>query len=96
MVSVPKTLYERYRTYAPRHHGIAVATVEGETCSGCRVHLRPYVVQRLQRQESEKIEECESCGRMLFMEDIPIPAPPATTARTEDDAAPVAPEAAQE
>lgn len=72
--TVPKAIYERYRLYAPRHHGIAVATVDGETCSGCRVHLRPYVVQRLRRQESEEIVECESCGRMLFLEEPAIPA----------------------
>jgi uncharacterized protein len=79
---VPKALYERYQLYAPRHHGIAVATVDGETCSGCRVHLRPYVVQRLRRPEREEIEECESCGRMLYLVEPPVPAaaPTATTA----------------
>ena len=96
-VTVPKELYERYRTYAPRHHGIAVATVEGETCSGCRVHLRPYVVQRLRRQENEEVAECESCGRILYLEEIPLPAaPPPATPATQDDVAPVEPEGAQE
>ncbi|HMD30918.1 MAG TPA: C4-type zinc ribbon domain-containing protein [Candidatus Acidoferrales bacterium] len=75
--AVPEKLLERYRIYAPRHHGIAVATLDGETCSGCRVHLRPYVVQRLSRPDYDKIEECESCGRMLFFDPSTLPPRPA-------------------
>jgi len=84
--AVPEELYERYRVYAPRHHGVAVATVDGEACSGCRVHLRPYVVQRLRRPEYDDLVECESCGRMLYFEE-----PPAAAAGS---AAPVAQSAA--
>jgi len=73
--AVPPALYERYRVYAPRHHGVAVATLDGETCSGCRVHLRPHIVQRLRRPENDEIVECESCGRMLFFADLPAAAP---------------------
>ena len=76
--AVPPRLYERYKLYAPRHHGIAVATLDAETCSGCRVHLRPHIVQRLRRPENEEIVECESCGRMLFFDGSSLPpAPPA-------------------
>jgi len=93
---VPKLLYERYLQYAPRHHGIAVATVDGETCSGCRVHLRPYVVQKLRRQEGEEIVECESCGRMLYLVEPAVPASaPAATTGAQDGATP-APEASPE
>jgi uncharacterized protein len=81
--AVPAALYERYRVYAPRHHGVAVATVDGEACSGCRVHLRPYVVQRLRRPEYSELEECESCGRMLYFEE------PAGAAAAAGTAAPV-------
>ncbi len=87
--AVPEELYERYRVYAPRHHGVAVATVDGEACSGCRVHLRPYVVQRLRRPEYNELEECESCGRMLYFEE-----PPATAAA--GTGAPVAQSATQQ
>ena len=93
--TVPKALYERYKVYAPRHHGIAVATVDGETCSGCRVHLRPYVVQRLRRAEEEEIVACESCGRMLFLDEPPLP-PARAEEGVASGAAPAAPEAAQE
>jgi uncharacterized protein len=78
--AVPQALYERYRIYAPRHHGVAVATLDGEACSGCRVHLRPHVVQRLRRPENDEIVECESCGRMLIYLEAPAPAPAATPA----------------
>jgi len=75
--AVPQALLERYRIYAPRHHGVAVATLDGEACSGCRVHLRPHIVQRLMRPENDEIVECESCGRMLYYEAPPAPASPA-------------------
>ncbi|HVN08783.1 MAG TPA: C4-type zinc ribbon domain-containing protein [Patescibacteria group bacterium] len=75
--AVPQALLERYRIYAPRHHGVAVATLDGETCSGCRVHLRPHVVQRMKRPENDEIVECESCGRMLYYEEPPTPPAPA-------------------
>jgi predicted nucleic acid-binding Zn-ribbon protein len=78
--AVPEKLLERYRVYAPRHHGVAVATVDGEACSGCRVHLRPYVVQRLRRPEHNDLEECESCGRMLYFEEPPAAPAAAGTA----------------
>jgi predicted nucleic acid-binding Zn-ribbon protein len=78
--AVPPELLERYRIYAPRHHGIAVAELDGETCSGCRVHLRPHIVQRLKRAETEEIVECESCGRMLYFDAPPAGAPAAPVA----------------
>jgi len=74
--AVPAILLERYRIYAPRHHGMAVATLDGEACSGCRVHLRPHIVQRLKRPENDEIVECESCGRMLYYEEPPAPPSP--------------------
>jgi predicted nucleic acid-binding Zn-ribbon protein len=80
---VPADLYERYSIYGPRHHGVVVAILDGEACSGCRVHLRPYVVQRLRRADYEQIVECESCGRMLY---APEPAPAAAGAGTADPA----------
>jgi len=76
--AVPPELLERYRIYAPRHHGIAVAMLDGETCSACRVHLRPHIVQKLKRAETEEIVQCESCGRMLYFEAPPAAAPAAT------------------
>jgi len=92
--AVPAKLYERYRVYAPRHHGVAVATVDGEACSGCRVHLRPYVVQRIGRPEYSELEECESCGRMLYYE--PPPAPPAAQTPAHVAQAAGSPEPARE
>ena len=68
---VPEELYERYRRYAPKHHGVVVSAVENEACTGCRVHLRPHVVQRLRRPENDEIVECESCGRMLYLAETP-------------------------
>lgn len=85
--AVPGPLLERYRIYAPRHHGIAVATLDGETCSGCRVHLRPHIVQRLKRAEADEIVECESCGRMLYFDASAAPSPAPAAAVAESAAA---------
>lgn len=74
VAAVPQELYDRYRIYAPRHNGVAVATLDGETCSGCRVHLRPHIVQRLRRPENDEIVQCESCGRMLYFAESPATA----------------------
>lgn len=86
--AVPPKLLERYRLYAPRHHGTVVATLDGEACSGCRVHLRPHVVQKLKRPENDEFVECESCGRMLYYDASAVPAPtaapPAAVAAGED------------
>ncbi|HUJ41602.1 MAG TPA: C4-type zinc ribbon domain-containing protein [Candidatus Acidoferrales bacterium] len=86
--AVPPALLDRYRIYAPRHHGVAVATLDGEACSGCRVHLRPHVVQRLKRPENDQIVECESCGRMLYYEEppaAPAPSPEVAAAAHKQD-----------
>ncbi len=83
--AIPQELYERYRIYAPRHHGVAVATLDGEACSGCRVHLRPHIVQRLRRPENDEIVECESCGRMLYFAEAPAPAAEAAASAPRQD-----------
>jgi len=85
--AVPAPLVERYRIYAPRHHGIAIAILDGEACSGCRVHLRPHVVQKLKRAETDEIVECESCGRMLYFDSSAAPGPAPTAAVAENAAA---------
>lgn len=77
LAGVPEDLLFRYHRLAKRYHGFAVARMVGEACTGCRVHLRPHMVQRVRQLDSEEIVECESCTRILYyMEEPPPPGVP--------------------
>lgn len=76
---VPDDLLFRYYKLAKRYHGFAVARMVSEACTGCRVHLRPHMVQRVRQLDSEEIVECESCTRILYYIEEP-PAPSAAGA----------------
>lgn len=47
----------------------ALAAVDREACSGCRVRLRPQFLQEM-LAEPERLFVCESCGRILYMESV--------------------------
>lgn len=63
---IPPALLDRYHRLARRYHGRAVVEMRGEACTGCRVHLRPHMVQRVRQLDSEEIVECDSCTRILY------------------------------
>jgi predicted nucleic acid-binding Zn-ribbon protein len=74
---VPEDLLFRYQRLAKRYHGSAVVRMVGEACTGCRVHLRPHMVQRVRQLDSEEIVECDSCTRILYyIEEPPAPGAP--------------------
>lgn len=54
-----------------RMRGQALALVDREACSGCRVRLRPQLLQEMASQP-ERLFICESCGRILYLEEVPI------------------------
>ncbi len=64
--AVPEELLEHYQRIAQRHHGVALAEVRDETCSLCRVRVRPAIYQELRRESSREIFHCESCTRILY------------------------------
>lgn len=78
LTGVPEDLLFRYHKLSKRYHGLAVARMVGEACTGCRVHLRPNMVQRVRQLDSEEIVECESCTRILYY----IEEPPALGVQT--------------
>ncbi|MGH9467769.1 MAG: zinc ribbon domain-containing protein [Terriglobales bacterium] len=45
----------------------ALAVVDREACSGCRVRLRPQFLQDM-AQQPDRLFICESCGRILYLE----------------------------
>lgn len=49
----------------------ALAIVDREACSGCRVRLRPQILQEMAAQ-AERLFVCESCGRILYLEEVAI------------------------
>jgi uncharacterized protein len=77
--AVPEDLVDHYERIAKRHGGIALAEVRGEGCGQCGVHIRPHVIQKLQRADNEEFFHCETCTRVLYYADRTAAGPPAST-----------------
>jgi predicted nucleic acid-binding Zn-ribbon protein len=56
---------EKYDEVAASHHGVAVVHPEKGNCSACGMTI-PTV--RLKEAKTKEWPECESCGRLLFVE----------------------------
>lgn len=64
---VPEDLLDHYERLARKHHGIALAEVgDDETCSMCRVKVRPHVFEALRNPVAEELIHCETCTRILY------------------------------
>jgi hypothetical protein len=73
VADVPEDLLDMYQKLANRHGGIALAEVrEDESCSMCRVRVRPHTYQLLRDPTNEQIFHCETCTRILYC--VPPPA----------------------
>ena len=80
IATVPEDLVNHYERIAKRHGGIALAEIRGEGCGQCGVHIRPHVIQQLQRDSNEGFFHCETCTRILYYADhSAAPGPPATS-----------------
>jgi uncharacterized protein len=80
IAAVPEDLVDHYERIAKRHGGIALAEIRGEGCGQCGVHIRPHVIQQLQRETNEGFFHCETCTRILYYADhSAAPGPPATS-----------------
>jgi len=66
VAAVPEDLVDHYQRIAKRHGGIALAEIRGEGCGQCGVHIRPHVIQKLQREENQEFFHCETCTRILY------------------------------
>ena len=67
--AVPENLIDNYERIAKRHGGIALAEIHGESCGQCGVHIRPHVIQQLQRGDHDEFFHCETCTRILYYVD---------------------------
>jgi uncharacterized protein len=66
VAAVAEDLVDHYERIARRHGGIALAEVHGESCGQCGVHIRPHVIQQLERPGNEEFFHCETCTRILY------------------------------
>ena len=83
VAAVPEDLVDHYERIAKRHGGISLAEIRGEGCGQCGVHIRPHVIQKLQRPENEEFFHCETCTRILYYADHkPAQAPASAAAST--------------
>src|SRR5579863_6567765 len=90
IAAVPEDLVDHYERIAQRHGGIALAEIRGEGCGQCGVHIRPHVIQQLQRDSNEGFFHCETCTRILYYADHSAAQAPASAAAsaTQTPAAP--------
>ena len=72
VAAIPEELLEHYQRIARKHGGVALAEVRDETCTVCRVRIRPHVYQELRREDSQEIFHCESCTRILYYSEQPV------------------------
>jgi hypothetical protein len=80
IAAVPEELVDHYERIAKRHGGIALAEIRGEGCGQCGVHIRPHVIQQLQRDSNDGFFHCETCTRILYYADhSAAPGPPDTS-----------------
>jgi predicted nucleic acid-binding Zn-ribbon protein len=88
IAAVPEDLVDHYERIAKRHGGIALAEIRGEGCGQCGVHIRPHVIQQLQRDSNDGFFHCETCTRILYYADhSAAPGPPAASATAVTSAA---------
>jgi predicted nucleic acid-binding Zn-ribbon protein len=73
VAAIPEDLVDHYQRIAKRHNGIGLAEIHGEGCGQCGVHIRPHVIQQLQRSETDTFLHCETCTRILYYPEVAIP-----------------------
>lgn len=63
--TLDKALLQQYEYLRERKGGVAVASIENESCSACNVKAPSGVLSTL-RSQSERLVTCPSCGRILY------------------------------
>jgi uncharacterized protein len=64
---IPENMRRQFHRIFQQRQGVAVARVINDSCSGCRVRLRPSAVQQVRRGE---VISCEGCGRIVYFERV--------------------------
>lgn len=64
---IDKKLLARYDRILKNKEGLAMVHIEGSSCGGCHMNLPPQVISDVKLREDVVI--CDSCLRMLYIED---------------------------
>ena len=65
--SVEKRVFSTYERVLKAKEGLALVKVKDFACQGCHMSVTPQVVNEIKMQE--KIITCESCARILYLEE---------------------------
>lgn len=65
---VPKALFRKYDTIRARRMGVGLSAVVAGCCQGCNMRLPPQLYNILQRGDT--IEQCPSCFRVIYWDQI--------------------------
>jgi uncharacterized protein len=77
--NIPENLLEHYTRIAKKHGGVALAELTVDKCSACGMRVRPHVLQEMQRSSNEKMFQCETCTRILYLDSEEAPSPPSAS-----------------
>lgn len=83
VATISPDLVEHYQRIARTRAGLGLAEVRDETCTLCRVRVRPHVFQALRKAGNTEIFHCESCNRILYYVEPPAAQAPAAQAMAQ-------------
>jgi predicted nucleic acid-binding Zn-ribbon protein len=61
---IPEEILRRYEYIRESKGGMAVVSIEGDSCAGCHTVLRPAVINEVFKDQEFVV--CDSCSRILF------------------------------
>jgi uncharacterized protein len=61
---ISKDFLSRYEFVRESKEGIGISTIEGDTCAGCHIILRPQIINDVCKEQ--EIVVCDTCSRILF------------------------------
>lgn len=67
VAGVDAELLELYEGLQERKSGVAIAELEGRTCSGCRIELTAVELEEVKEGAAQGMERCAQCGRLLVV-----------------------------
>ena len=79
---LPAELLRIFVDTATKRRGIAVSGIKDGHCEACQVRLRPQLMMDIRK--GDRLFQCESCSRILFMPP-PAPAAPVVAAAAEGE-----------
>ena len=62
--TIDKNILSQYERIRESRNGQGIATIDGESCSGCNMVLRPQLI--VQATKCKELVYCDNCSRILF------------------------------